>query len=405
MISNRKSFNNVLGLGILLVCVFTLGIFVGRNYNVSSSSFSLSSTKQLDMTMFWKVFDIAKSDYVDEDSMDEEGLVYGAIKGMLDSLGDPATVFLTPEETEEFNSATEGKYFEGIGAELGYYDGRVVVVTPLEGSPAKEAGIRPGDYIVKVDDYEVTLKDTVYDIVAKIRGDSGTEVVITILHRGDTEVTDMKIVRREITVPSMTLEYVGKDSEVALLKVSRFTESTYSDWTKIWDEKVNEIVSKGKKKVILDLRGNPGGYFDSAIYAADDFLDKGFVISKHRDARGNIKDYNSSRGGKLLDVELVVLVNTGSASASEILSGALQSASRAKIIGEDTFGKGTAQKIYDLSDGSTLHLTVMKWLLPDGRQIDKDNAVKPDYEVSLTEEDFKQGLDPQLNKALEIISK
>ena len=401
----KSAISNILGLGILLVCVFTLGLLVGRNVEGDSSLLDITSSRNLDLTMFWRVLDISKKNYVDSSDINDEDLVYGAIKGMVDSLDDPATVFLTPKETEEFNSASEGKYFEGIGAELGYEDGQIIVVTPLEGSPAKEAGIRPGDYILKVDDYEFTSKDTVYDAVAKIRGEAGTEVVLNVLHRGDIKPVDITIERREITVPSMTLEYTGSNDEIALFKVSRFTESTYSAWINEWDGKVQEIINSGSKGMILDLRGNPGGFFDAAIYAGDDFLKEGFIISKQTDAKGSIKEYNSTKQGNLQDVELVVLVNEGSASASEILAGALQEAKRAQIVGERTFGKGTAQKIYDLSDGSSLHLTVLKWLLPNGNQINRDSSVTPDIEVALTNDDFLKGYDPQLLKAVEILSK
>ncbi len=401
----QNSSKNILGLGILLVCVFTLGLLVGRNVEGGSNILNLGNTEKLDLTMFWRVLDITKGDYVGSKDIEDEELVYGAIKGMVSSLDDSATVFLTPEETEEFNSASEGKYFEGIGAELGYEGGQIIVVTPLEGSPAKEAGIRPGDYIFKIDDYEIKSTDTVYDAVAKIRGESGTDVVLHILHKGDLEPVDIKITRREITVPSMTLEYVGENEDIALLKVGRFTESTYMEWVSVWNSKVDEIVASGANKMVLDLRGNPGGFFDAAIYASDDFLDGGIIISKQKDSKENIKEYTSTDGGKLMDIELVILVNSGSASASEILAGALKAEGRAKIIGEKTFGKGTAQKIYDLSDGSTLHLTILRWLLPDGTQIDRDNSVTPDIEVKLTNDDFVKGTDPQLDKALEELSK
>jgi carboxyl-terminal processing protease len=397
-----KKLVNIVGLGILLVCVFTLGLVVGRNFQGNSSVFDFGTSKSLDLSMFWRVLDITKSDYVDSKEIEEKELVYGAIKGMINSLDDPATVFLTPEETEEFDSASQGKYFEGIGAELGYEDGQIMVVTPLEGSPAREAGIRPGDYILKVDDYELTSKDTVYDAVTKIRGEAGTDVVLNILHKGDIKPVDITITRREITVPSMSLEFKG---DIAYLKVGRFTESSYAEWVQNWDLKVQEILNSEVEKMILDLRGNPGGFFDAAIYAGDDFLDEGFVISKQKDARGNIKDYTSSKDGNLKNIELVVLINTGSASASEILAGALQNAGRAQVVGEKTFGKGTAQKIYDLPDGSSLHLTILRWLLPNGVQIDRDSSVTPDVEIELTNDDFIKGDDPQLDRALEILTK
>jgi len=395
--------SKLLGIGMLVVVVFTLGLVVGRNFQVDTSIINFGTSKSLDMDMFWKVLELTNRNYVDAEQLNEDELVYGAIKGLVDSLEDPATVFLTPEETEEFNSASQGKYFEGIGAELGYDDGQIIIVTPLEGSPAKEAGIRPGDYILKIDDYEITSNDTVYDAVAKIRGEAGTEVVLTVLHRGESEVDEITITRREITVPSMTLEFTGPEENIALLKVSRFTEANFNVWVSEWDEKVSEILSSGVEKMILDLRGNPGGFFDAAIYAGDDFLGEGFVISKQRDSNGRVKDYDSTEDGNLLDIELVVLVDTGSASASEILAGALKQADRATIIGEETFGKGTAQRIYELKDGSSLHLTILKWLLPDGSQIERENSVTPDIEVELTNEDFVQGNDPQLDKAIEVL--
>ena len=398
---NQKGFSKILGLGMLVVVVFTLGLVVGRSFDIDSSMLSFSSSRDLDMGVFWRVLDITRREYINADEMEDRELVHGAIRGLINSLGDPATVFLDPDETRDFESASQGKYFEGIGAELGYDNGQIIIVTPLEGSPAKEAGVRPGDYILKVDDYEFTSEDTVYDAVARIRGEAGTEVVLTVLHRGDDEPREISIIRREITVPSMSLEFVGSNSDIAHLKVGRFTESSYNEWVRQWDLKIDEIVDSGVSKMILDLRGNPGGFFDAAIYAGDEFLQEGFVISKQTDASGRIKNYDSTRNGSLMDIELIVLVNTGSASASEILAGALQYADRALIVGEETFGKGTAQRIFDLPDGSTLHLTILQWLLPDGSLIERENAVTPDIEVELTNEDFIQGNDPQLERAVQ----
>jgi carboxyl-terminal processing protease len=403
--SNEKGFQRIIAIGMVIVIVFTAGLIVGRSVDVDSSIFPITTSRNLDMGMFWRVLDLTRRNYVDSDEIVDEELVYGAIKGMVSSLDDPATVFLTPEETDEYDAASEGKFFEGIGAELGYDDGQVIVVTPLEGSPAKAAGIRPGDYILKIDDYELTSEDTVYDAVAKIRGEAGTDVVLTVLHKGDSEAVEITITRDEITIPSMSLEFIGADEEIAHFKIGRFTEASYEIWVSQWDKNVEEIVNSGVEKMILDLRGNPGGFFDAAIYAGDDFLEEGFVISKQKDADGNIEDYDSTQGGDLLDIELVVLINSGSASASEILAGALKQAERGIIIGEETFGKGTAQRVYDLEDGSSLHLTILKWLLPDGSNIERDNAITPDVEVELTNDDFIEGNDPQLDKAIEELTK
>lgn len=406
MPEDKKMSNNKLGIIILTVCVFAIGFVSGRAFQGSGVSLisQIQSEKNVNMDLFWQVWTLMTTEYVESDKVTEEDMVYGAIKGMVDSFDDPATVFLTPEETEEFNATSEGKYFEGIGAELGYADGAIIIVTPLEGSPAKEAGIRAGDYILSIDGEDLTTEDTVYDAVAKIRGEAGTEVVLTILHKGETESTDISITRREITVPSMDVSFI-ENNKVAYLDVDRFTDSSYAEWINNWNKNVDQIVESGVDKMILDLRGNPGGFFDAAIYAADDFLDSGYIISQQRDGEGNIEEFKSSKGGKLLDIELIILVDEGSASASEILSGALQQSERATVVGMETYGKGTAQSVKDLASGSSLHITILKWLLPDGEWLNTDNPIVPDVKIDLTNDDFIDGLDPQLDKAIEILSK
>lgn len=404
----QKKSSNIFGLALLLVAVFSLGIFFGRNVSEKDATgvFSkLGTSRNADMDIFWQVWNLTKQKYVDSGHLDEKEMVYGATRGLIESLDDVGSAFLDPKETKEFDEASQGKSFEGIGAELGYREKQVIVVTPIEGSPAKAAGIRPGDIILKVDDYSVAGGDSVYDIVAKIRGEAGTEVKLTVLHSGDREPVEIKIKRSQITVPSMTVEFIGPKKDVAHFKVNRFTEETLGLWEKEWNKSVAKINEAKVEKVILDLRGNPGGFFDAAIYAGDDLLDEGFVISQQVDADGKIEKFESTKGGNLLSKKVVVLVDTGSASASEILAGALQQAKRAVVIGTKTFGKGTAQRIFDLTDGSSLHLTTLKWLLPDGKNINKDNSVTPDIEVKLTNADFEKGADPQLDRALEEVNK
>jgi carboxyl-terminal processing protease len=342
-----------------------------------------------------------ESEFVGSEEITDLDKKYGAIKGLVDSYGDPATTFLTPEETESFESTNEGKYFEGIGAELGYEDGYIVVISPIDGSPAKEAGVRPGDIIISVDGEEVSKGDNIYEVVDMIRGEAGTVVTLEVLREGDMEVTEIEITRGEITVPSMTLELL--EGDIAYLDLARFTDATYLTWVSNWEETTSEIIEKGSKKMILDLRGNPGGYFDAAIYAADEFLAGQEVISLQEDGKGNQKEYKSEKGGDLSDIQLVVLVDAGSASASEILAGALKYHGVAQVVGESTYGKGTAQAIEDFSDGSSLHITIYKWLLPDETWINRDNPITPDYEVEFTNEDFTEGNDPQLEKAIELL--
>lgn len=406
--TKTKKQSDIYGFALLLVAVLVLGIFIGRNVSEKDASSVLNrigTSRNADMDIFWQVWNLTKKQYVDADQLNEKDMVYGATKGLVESLDDVGTAFLNPDETKEFNDASQGKSFEGIGAELGYRDKQIIIVTPIEGSPAKSAGIRPGDIILKIDEYSVSSTDSVYDIVAKIRGEAGTEVKLTVLHKGDREPVEIKIKRSQITVPSMNVEFIGDKGDIAHFKVSRFTEETLTTWKKEWDMNVAKISRKNINKVILDLRGNPGGFFDAAIYAGDDLLDEGFVISQQVNASGDIEKFESTKGGNLLDKKIVVLVDTGSASASEILAGALQQAKRAVVIGTKTFGKGTAQRIFDLTDGSSLHLTTLKWLLPDGKNINKDNSVIPDIEVKLTNEDFQKGIDPQLTRAIEEVNK
>ena len=407
MSKQENTTKKIAGILILVVSMFTLGFMSGRVFegsNISEIFNSNSSSSAVDLNLFWDVWETLEDEYVDEEAIDSEAMLYGSIKGLVDSLEDSATVFLDPEETEEFELSSEGKYFEGIGAELGYEDGVVIIVAPLEGSPAKEAGLRPGDIILKVDDHEVESSDTVYDLVALIRGEADTTVTLEVLHIGNLESTEIEIVRQEITVPSMSWELVGEEEDIALINLDRFTDSSYSEWIMNWDTLVEEIAASGLDKIVLDLRSNPGGYFDAAVYAANDFLEEGEIISQQKDKDGVVDVFKADGKGRLLDQETVVLVDSGSASASEILAGALQQNDRAELLGEETYGKGTAQSVIDFSDGSSLHITILKWLLPDGEGLTNDAPIVPDIEVEYTNENFVNGDDPRLQKALEILS-
>jgi len=404
-----------LGVIVLIVCFFVFGFIAGKVLPTSTfgSDMGLRSDAdtKADMDMFWTVWNAMNDYYVDEEKVDPQKMVEGAIKGMVDSFEDPATLYFTKEETDTYNDQNSGKLFEGIGAELGYRDGLIIVVSPIEGSPAIVAGLRPGDVIIKVDEYSVLNSDNVYDIVAKIRGDAGTTVTLTIYRQGESDYLTIPIVRGEITVPSMTKKTPSSyqsditqyDNKYAVINVSRFTESTLPEWENRWDVLVEEVRDGNYDGLILDLRNNPGGYFDAAIYAGNDFLPIGTVVSKQQDRDGGTQEYKVTRMGRLLDIPVVVLVNEGSASASEILAGALQQNGRAKIIGMPTYGKGTAQNVLPLDDGSSLHITVMKWLLPDGTWLNNESPITPDIEQDKTDEDFTKGVDPQIVKALETL--
>lgn len=358
------------------------------------------ASNEVDFDLFWTVWNTMTNQYVDASSVDEEEMFYGSIKGMVESYGDPATLYLDPEETKQYNDSTSGNFFSGIGAELGYDEGRIVIISPFKGSPALEAGVRAGDVVIAVDGEDVTPDQSIYDVVAKIRGEAGTEVTLTVLRQNASDALDITITRGAITVPSMELRV---EDGVAVIEVSRFTDATLNEWKQNWDNIVQEIIQSGEKDVVLDLRGNPGGYFDAAVYAAGEFLPEGTVVAQQQNRQGRVNDYTVERKGNLLDVDLVVLVNNGSASASEILSGALQVNERADVVGEASYGKGTAQSIVEYPDGSSLHITILKWLLPDGTWLNRDNVIEPDKVVEFSEDEFRAGEDPQLDTAKQML--
>ncbi|KKR06319.1 MAG: Carboxyl-terminal protease [candidate division WS6 bacterium GW2011_GWF2_39_15] len=408
-----KGFVRQIGVIALVICTLSIGFVSGRLYDgkglggSGSNDVIITGDKdknipKIDFDLFWNIWDTVADNYVNEENVDVKKMFYGSIKGLVSSLDDPATIFLDPEETESFNSSNEGKMFEGIGAELGYENGQIIVISPISGSPAEKAGIKARDTILKIDGKDIAPSENVFDVVQKIRGKSGSKVVLTVLHKGDLKAQEIEIIRGEITVPSIEIKS-SDDSRVRVLKISRFTDSSLSEWEDNWDKAVDSLVKNKTKGIVLDLRGNPGGYFDAAVYAAEDFLPKGTVISKQEDRLGKVKEFKVSRKGRLLNVPVTVLVNAGSASASEILTGALQKNDRAKVIGEKTYGKGTAQSVLPFTDGSSLHLTTLKWLLPDGKWLNRDNPITPNTVVELTDEDFKNGIDPQLEKAVKTV--
>ncbi len=412
-VSSANSINkyvNAVGLFVIIACVFTVGFLSGKlwgggTFDSSSPIYKIIGNRgnnqvtDLDFNLFWDVWSKLETNYVDK-NLDEKALYYGAIKGLVSGIDDPVTVFLTPEETQAYLDSNQG-LFEGIGAELGYDNGSLIVVTPLEGSPAKAAGIRAGDLILKVNGEDVQNQN-IYEVVAKIRGEKGTNVTITVLHQGETETSDIEVTRDAISVSSVTFD--GMQGDVAVIDIDRFTEDTLSDWYDRWDAVVTEAKAQNPKALIIDLRGNPGGYFNAAVWAASDFLPEDSVVAKQQDRNGEQVNFTVTRTGNFLDIPIVVLVDGGSASSSEIFAGALKYHNRAHVIGEKTYGKGTAQEIIDFDDGSSLHITTLKWLLPDGSWLNHDNPIVPDETVSYPEEDFKNGVDPQMQKALDYLN-
>lgn len=352
--------------------------------------------KDLDFSLFWKVWDLVKEKHVDRAKLNAQKMVYGAIAGMLKATDDPYTSFFDPEESKSFSEDIEGS-FEGIGAELGTKDDILTVVAPLDGSPAQKAGLRAGDKILKIDG-QVSTDLTTDQAVKLIRGKKGTSVTLTIFSEGDEEARDVAITRDTIEVKTVKLEF--KDDSIAHLKVSKFGENT----DKEFDLAMNQIISKNSKGIILDLRNDPGGLLDKAVDIASRFIPRGKVVVMEEDSSGNKEKLYTNGGDKLSQIPMVILINEGSASASEILAGALRDNQGTTLIGKKSFGKGSVQQLIDLAGGSSVKITVAKWLTPNGEYI-MEKGIDPDIEVDLSMDDFKNNRDPQLDKALEEIKK
>jgi carboxyl-terminal processing protease len=372
----------------------------------------------IDFGLFWDVWSRVHTSFIDAKTIDNQKLVWGAISGMVGALGDPYTSFLPPKENQNFKDDMNGS-FEGIGAQLGLKDGRIIVVTPLKSSPAEAAGVKPGDYVLKVDNVD-TVNWTIEEAVSKIRGQKGTKVVLSILHDKAQEPQDLSITRDQIIIPEV--EYWAKEpskiepilgltntpiikqgnSTIGYIRLTRFGDRLTEEWNKAVDALLKENQTNKISGLILDLRNNPGGYLDGSVFVGSEFLPDGIVVSQENSDNTKI-DYRVNRKGRLFDIPLVVLINKGSASASEIVAGALKDRKRATIVGETSFGKGSVQTPQELSGGASLHVTTGRWLTPSGTSISKKGII-PDVEVKLdTASEASQ--DAQLAKAIEIILK
>lgn len=357
----------------------------------------LAKPREIDFSLFWDTWNLLRDKFIGE--LDARKLIFGAIRGMVAAVDDPYTVFLPPDESESFLDDLAGK-FDGIGAEIAIRNDRLVIVSPLEGSPAEQAGLRPKDWVLSVDG-ESTDAMSLNEATNRIRGKAGTVVTLLILSEDSQEPREVKVTRATITVESVQVSYqttpAGK--KIANIKIVQFGPNTPDRMKRAADE-VRAARAAG---IIIDLRNNPGGYLDAAIDITSLFV-KEDVILKERKKDGGEEVLNRTLSAKLTDLPLMVLVNGGSASASEIMAGAIQDYGRGKIIGEQTFGKGSVQDLENLKGGSSLRVTVAKWLTPKGREIDKD-GIKPDIEVERTEEDIDADRDPQLDRALAELDK
>lgn len=389
----------VLFLAIIIFSVFGAGFYFGKNQipvkaPEGITNEDLGKPEELDFSLFWEAWRKLEEKYVDSSKIDYQSMLFGAISGMVNSLKDDYTVFLPPEDTKIFKEDVSGE-FQGVGMEIGIRDNTLTVIAPLEGTPAERAGLRAGDKIIKINEQDAA-RMSVEQAVKLIRGPKGTEVLLTILRDGWDEVKDFKIIRDVIEVPSLTWEL--KAGNIAYVKLYQFSEAAGFAFAR----SALEILNSPAKKIILDLRNNPGGYLEVAQDIAGWFLKKGdLVVIEDFGGKQPNEEYTAKGPSSFLSYPMVVLINRGSASGSEILAGALSDNRGIKLIGEKSFGKGSVQQLEELREGS-LKITIAKWLTPKGNLI-QGEGLTPDIEVEMTEKDFNANKDPQLDKAIEIL--
>ena len=396
-----KRFSKIIIIAVLLIASTFFGFYAGQQegerkaVNQFFSQGAGENASNLDFTLFWETWQTLKEKFIDKTKFDNQKMLYGAISGVVNSLKDPYTVFMDPEESKRFFEDVSGK-FEGVGMEIDQKKGQLQIISPLEGTPAQKAGLRAGDKIIKIDGIFAN-ELTIDDAVGKIRGDKGTEITLTIFREGWNDTKEFKIVRDVIMVPSLKWEI--KNNNIAYIKLYQFSEEAGYDFKKA----SLEILKSPAKRIILDLRNNPGGYLEISKEIASLFLKKGSVVAiEDFGGKTESKKYIADGNDIFSEFPIVVLINQGSASASEILAGALRDNRQIKLIGETSFGKGSVQEVKNLNNGSSLKVTVAKWLTPKGESI-SDHGLVPDIEIEITDKDYQDDKDPQLDKALEIL--
>lgn len=406
---HHTSWAKRFGLVVLLLAVFGGGIFVGSYYGVrqyvTGENGQVEISKVLDLyghtrsedvsfEQFWNVWNLVKDKYVDQPVSDVD-LFYGAISGMVKGLGDPYSTYFPPVEAKEFAKDLAGE-FEGIGAEIGLQEEQLTIVAPLPESPAEKAGLKAGDKIFAIDGKD-TFNMTLEEAVSNIRGEKGTTVVLTVSHDGLSDVEDVTVTRDTITVPTVTWE--KKDNNIAYLRLSYFNETTWDDF----DKAVREMTDAKVKGIIFDMRSNPGGFLQTSIDVASEWIDSGVIVSE-KFSNGESNEHLSRGIHRLSGIPTVVLVDGGTASGSEIVAGAIQDYGVGTVMGTQTFGKGSVQDFQVLPDGSALKLTIAKWFTPKDRAINGE-GITPDVvldEMFTVEDDTVT--DIGFDKAMELLT-
>lgn len=386
-----------------LILVFFGGWYVGRgrtlpagaengSHVVNTFSPGQTDNANIDFNLFWQVWNDVKKNYVKQ-PVDETTLFYGAMRGMMAAIGDPYSDFFDPKTAAEFDQELSGT-FSGIGVEIGKRNGAVVVIAPLDGGPGAQAGLKSGDIILAIDKHEA-LDIPLDQAVSLIRGEEGTTVELTVLSKGAKEPRTVAVKRQKIEHTGLRWSY---EDGIAVVKLNAFD----NDIDQLMNNFIRDLEThKDVKGIVLDLRNDPGGYLEMAIEVASEWIEDGIIV-RERDNTGTERQHQARGRARLAGYKTVILVNEGSASAAEIVAGALQDTKKATLVGKTTFGKGSVQKYESLEDGSAFKLTVAQWFTPDGRAIN-EVGIKPDIEVDLTEADFNADRDPQMLKAIELL--
>jgi carboxyl-terminal processing protease len=391
---------------VLVVCLFGSGFVVGnfvpalRPASVSTLTTTPGANQggtpadlQSQFAPFWQAWTLVHQNYVDQ-PVDNTKLVQGAITGMMNALGDPHTGYSTPLETTDLNNSLQGA-FDGIGAYVDTKGAYLTITATIPGYPAAKAGLQSGDQIIAVNGEDVTGMDPDIVRLTKVMGPAGTSVQLTIQRTGVDKPLEFTITREHIVIPFVTSKMLANN--IAYIQITQFGETAASDF----HTQLSQLMAQNPAGLVLDLRNNPGGYLTAAIAIASEFIDHGVIVSE-KNSDGSKTPYNAAPGGLATSIPMVVLVNGNSASASEIVSGAIQDDGRGKLVGELTYGKGSVQEYFPLNDGGLARITVAKWLTPNGRTIDKI-GLTPDQVVALTQADITAGLDPQLDAALKLL--
>jgi len=394
-----------LGFLAIMVVVFGVGAFAGTKpavakiVNPQKNIVEGSLEQTTDLSQFWNVWQLLGKKYPFKDKTPAaKDSVYGAISGLVASYGDPYTVFFPPNQAKLFNAQVKGS-FGGVGMEVGQKDGAITVIAPMKGSPAEKAGIKAGDIITEIDTKK-TDNMNIDEAINVIRGDIGTSVTLGIYRKGATEIKQITITREVVKLPTIDTEIKG---DVFVISLYSFSENSAALFT----DALTKFSTSGKTKLIIDLRNNPGGYLDAAVDIASYFLKSGEVVVRENSGSDHDEVLHKSKGFTLLDKQpkIAILVNNGSASASEILAGALAEHHVAELVGTTTFGKGSVQEVVPLDDGSSLKVTVAKWLTPDGVSISQKGITPKVVVEDKAVKNPKTGIysDPQMEAALKLL--